>query len=532
MPELSQLTQNLIRQYQLWQQSLRPKAGAPTIHVDEVASAVASFYEKIRGVVDWKEEHLFRKAAIERALKRRLLVQRTGEEAAEPFLLELIRGGHFPNDRIEEAKISQVKDILDKYIFIIKNNPQSKNEEPDINFYNWILGLAACEIEEILSPSLKEKALIDYMAKSMEEVIQMKEGNAPKKMIEEEKNVQIYIACQRALFKLDNPTISYYLLKNKEPDWSGLSNGQLREISANIFSIRDNIEKELNHPLADKFYKICERTDTAFLILGDILSQKPGETQKILSDPALLENLIRQSYQKRLSKLKGRLSRAALYSTISIFVSKVLVAFALEIPFDKYVLGQFDYKILGLNIFIPPLLMVFLVLTIKPPGGENLNKVILEVMRIVYQKEEKDVYQIKLPGKRKVIHSIIAILYVLTFIVSFGAIIYGLKKLNFSLLSMTIFLLFFSLISFAGLKIRERAKELQITEQKSGFFAFLIDIFSLPVVQAGKWLSNQWLKYNVAVALMSALIDMPFHLFTEFLEQWRNFIKEKREEIH
>lgn len=534
MPELSQQTQRLIQQYQLWRQSLQSKNGMPTIHVDEVASAVASFYEKIRGVVDWKEEHLFRRAAIERALKRRLLLQKTGEEAAEPFLLELIRGGHFPNDKIEEAKINEVKDVLNKYIFIIENNPSSKNEDPDIHLYNWILGIAACEIEEIISPSIREKSLIEYMGESMKKVIQVKESkfNA-KKLTEEEKDIQIYIACQRALFKLDKPIISYYFLRNKYPSWSALSDYQLKEVAGNIFSIWNNVEKELNHPLADKFYKICERVDTAFLIMGDVLSEKSSEAQKILADPARLENLIREAYQKRLSKLKGRLSRAALYSTISIFISKMLIAFVLEVPFDKYILGQFNYKNLGLNIFIPPLLMVFLVLTVKPPEKENLNKVVLEVMKIAYEKEEKEIYQIKLPGKKRIIlHSVIIILYVLTFLVSFGAIVYGLKRLNFSILSMIIFLVFFSLISFAGLKIRERAKELQIVDEKSGFFAFLIDIFSLPLVQMGKWLSNQWMKYNVAVALMSALIDMPFHLFTEFLEQWRNFLKEKREEIH
>ena len=78
MPELSPATQRLIQKYQTWYQSQQPKTGFTAIHVDEVASAVASFYEKIRGVVEWKEEHLLRKAAIERILKRRLILQKNG----------------------------------------------------------------------------------------------------------------------------------------------------------------------------------------------------------------------------------------------------------------------------------------------------------------------------------------------------------------------------------------------------------------------------------------------------------------------
>ena len=34
-----------------------------TINVDDVAARVASFYEAIRGIVDWREEHLLRKLA-------------------------------------------------------------------------------------------------------------------------------------------------------------------------------------------------------------------------------------------------------------------------------------------------------------------------------------------------------------------------------------------------------------------------------------------------------------------------------------
>ena len=92
--------------------------------------------------------------------------------------------------------------------------------------------------------------------------------------------------------------------------------------------------------------------------------------------------------------------------------------------------------------------------------------------------------------------------------------------------------MFFSLISFAGAKIRERAKELEISEEKAGFISFLVDSFYLPFLRAGRWLSHQWAKYNLVLILISALIDMPFQMFAEFVEHWRTFLKEKKEEIH
>lgn len=503
------------------------------MHVDEVASKVASFYEKIRTVLDWREEHLLRRAAIERVLKRRLFLTKNGDEIAEPLVLELIRSGHFPNDSIEEIKVDQVKNALNKYLYILENSP-SETEKLKVQLYDWLFDVAACEIEEILAPPLRQKALGEYMSELMSEKIEV----APTTLIypkisEEEKQTQVFIACQKALFKLDSPIITYYLLQKKYHDWFNLAEPNLTKIAVNIYSIWKDIENELTHPLAEKFYKVCEKYDTAYLILGDILSENPSEAQKNISDPEVLETFVKKFYQQRLQKIKSKMTRAAVFSTISIFATKILVALAIEVPFDKYVLGQFNYQSLGFNILIPPLLMFFLVLTIKPPKKENLGRVIMEVIKIAYNRDGKDVYQIKPARKKGVIFgTVIALFYLFTFLLSFGVIIWALDKLNFSILSMLIFLMFFSLIAFAGVKIRERAKELDMMEEKTGFLTFLIDSFSLPFLRVGKWLSHQWARYNVVVVLITAFIDMPFQLFTEFLEHWRTFLKEKKEEIH
>ena len=92
--------------------------------------------------------------------------------------------------------------------------------------------------------------------------------------------------------------------------------------------------------------------------------------------------------------------------------------------------------------------------------------------------------------------------------------------------------MFVALIAFAGLAVKNRAEELTVEEKKTGFFEFLFDIFFMPLVGLGRWLSNKWKKYNAITAFFNALIDMPFTIFVEFLEQWRYFLKEKKEEIH
>lgn len=538
MPQISQSTKKLLSQYQIWYQSLRLKEGVSTIHVDEVALRVAAFYEKIRTIVDWKEEHLMRRAAIIRKLKRRFLDWELNnlsksKEIAEPLVLELIRGGHFPNDRIEETKIADVQRVINKYVFILKNSPPAKSGREKLQFYNWILEIAACEVEDALAPFIKEKALIDYMFELMKERITLNEGVFVfKKIKEEEKNIQIYIAVQQALFKLDHPIISYNLLKYKFPQWNNTTTEWLSEITKNIYTIWNDIEKDLSHPLGKKFYTICEKYDTPYLLLGDVLSEEnPAEISKKISEPEIFESLIKKAYNKRLSTLKARLFRAAVYSTLSILLANSLSLLILEIPLARLITGRFMPITILVDILGPTFLMFLLVATIKPPSKNNLDLVIMETMKIVYGKI--DTYEIKIPKKRGVIiRSIIGLIYLLGACISLGVIVGIFKLAKFPPTSVIINIIFVALITFAGLAIRKRGEELTVEEKKGGFLGFVFDILSLPMASLGRWLSNKWKKYNAIAAFFNALIDMPFLVFVEFLEQWRYFLKEKKEEIH
>lgn len=524
MAELLPSTQRLLQNYQLWRQSLQKKEGTPVIQVDEVASRVAAFYEKIRGVVDWREEHLLRKTAVERMLKRRFFLTKSGEEIAAPLTHELIRAGHFPNNFIAEEKISLVRQSVDKYAFIIANAVYT-NEKGRQELYNWLLGIAACEIEEILYPPLKQEYMIEFMFEQMKEIITAK---IPQPEIE----TQIYIATQKALFKLDIPLISYNLLKEWYRPWLSLPQARIQEVTSNIFFLKGKIEEAMHHPLSDKFYEICERKDTAYLILGDIVAENPTESQALLNNPATFESKIRDTYKLRLKQVKSKMSRAAIYATISIFVTKITVALAVEMPIDKY-FHTFNDFTFGLNVIIPPLLMFFLVLSIKPPSKKNEDLVVLEVMKIIYAKERKDTYEVKPDPERGAISNlIIGLIYLLSAIATFGLIFYVLKQLQFSLISIIIFIPFISFIAFAGVKIRKRAKELVVEKESDSFLRSLFDLFSLPIIQTGRRLSSQWTKYNVLTVLLNSLLDMPFQTFVGFLEQWRTFLKEKKEKIH
>ena len=255
---------------------------------------------------------------------------------------------------------------------------------------------------------------------------------------------------------------------------------------------------------------------------------------ELLDNPAALEERIQQAYNIRLARLKSRIRRAAFYSTLSVFLTKILIALAIEVPLERFVAdGTLNYVAMGLNVAFPPLLMLGLVLTTQKTSRRNFERVTLEVMKVIQLHEQQDTYKILPPRKRGgLMAGMVYGFYLLSFLFSFGLLVWVLMQLNFPIFSIIIFLLFVSLILFAGTKIRQRAQELMIESPKENFINNIFDFFSLPLIQTGKWLSGKFVRYNILVLFLNFLIEVPFQMFVEFLEQWRGFLREKKEEIH
>lgn len=508
---LSQSTEQLLQKFHSLLVS-KPPEEESKIHVDYIASKVASFYEKIRNVVDYQEEHLLRQKSIERMLRRRLIIKRNGKNIAKSLVYELIRAGHFPNDTIPERKIKDIDIIIDKYILALNSLSHSLNTKEKEELSGWMLGLISCEVEEKLAPPLEDEILAEYMHETMKERISIKDENA-----------QLFIAIQKALLRADKPLITYRLLKIYYPDW----------ISQNLPSLKKTLEKQLNHSLGPKFFKLCNRYNTPFLLLRDVILKYPEKIKEKINQPESLEPLIEETYQNRYQRSKAKLGRAAIYSTISIFATKMLLAFIIEVPLDVYIIQQFSYINLIVSILFPPLLMFFIISTIKPPSTENAQKVMWEVMRAVYESKKKETYEIKLPKKRGLLlDAVIGLTYLIAFIISFGVIIWILSQLSFSIVSQIIFIAFICLIGFAGAKIRQRSKELSVEKERESGLIFIMDFFFLPFVRVGKWLSGRLTKVNLVILLLTFVWETPFQVFVEFLENWSSFLKEKKEEIH
>ncbi len=180
----------------------------------------------------------------------------------------------------------------------------------------------------------------------------------------------------------------------------------------------------------------------------------------------------------------------------------------LEMPLDYYIEKQVNYFSLGINVLFPPFLMFLISLMIRVPSKKNTQKILEEVIKIVYsQKPQMAIIRIKKPVRYGSLLDItFKILYFILFLLSFSLIIYILNKLDFNILSGFIFILFLCLISFFGTTLRQTAKEYLVLTPRDSFITLLLDLISLPILAMGKFISEKLSKLNFFIFIFDFIL--------------------------
>lgn len=513
------------KRYQDWEDPRVPK-----IHVSSTISRMAFLYEKIRVAIDYKDEHLLRKNAIERILKRWLLQGKIETFDIRTLIVELVRGGYLKNDSVPETVVYDVKKILEKYLSLMKQSSFLKKGEERYTLNEWILGLLSVEIENRFFPGFQNQALIEYAYSLLNDKVAVDEEDADEKT----KNTQLYIAIQRAVMKSDDALIRYGLFKLYYPDWEMASENLINEIARHIDVLKATIENQINHPIGGLIYRQVKRYIIILQILKDIIKENPYKADEILSNPYILEEKIMKACEKRYKRARTKLRRSTTRAVIYIILTKTVLAFILELPYDILAFNTVHLTALITNVIFHPLLLIFIAANIYIPAKKNTEKVVEAIRGLIYTDEKEFIFTIfKKPIKRrKTMGLVFNTLYLFVFAISFGIIIYILRYFQFNAVSIFLFLLFLCLVSFFGIKNRETMRELIIIDKKRGFIGSLLDFFTLPIIRMGRWLSVKAPKINVFTFVLDFIIEAPFKTLVEVLDEWMNFIKEKKEEIY
>jgi hypothetical protein len=255
---------------------------------------------------------------------------------------------------------------------------------------------------------------------------------------------------------------------------------------------------------------------------------------ELFANPELLETEARKIIENNYKSVRRRLRSSSLRAILYILITKVAIAFLLEYPYDVYIYGSVNRVALAINVLFPPILMFLVTLSARLPGATNTKKIIQELQAVVYGDPGKNILcEVTVKRRQGPVYFFFEnLFYILLYGFIFGTIIFFLKDHQFNLLSGGIFIFFVTAVSFFGTRIRQMTRDYSVEKRREGATGFIVTFFSLPLIRTGQWLSVSMRRINFFIFVLDFIVEAPFKLFVELIENWFMFLREKKEDTY
>jgi len=523
-PALSKLANLLISSFEREETKNQTKTG---INVNRLVSEIATWYEKFRNAMDYREEEVVRRAAIERILKRRFIFSfggGNGQKIGPILMRELLWARYFPDASISDEEIKKVSDTIDLYLEL---REQLMARKPDIKIKidPLIYELLSSHLEIMLNKSRDVELISNFIFHLLHEKIIIKDDT------EENRDIQVFIAVRRAFAKDDQAFLRFHLF---EQYFGRLNKENIHKIALDFAKGHQELERQLNYPLKDRIVSYVKKQLPAFLIFAEILRKERGGMRALVSDAQKFRDMIFTVAQNRYKTISKKVRTAIIRSVIFILLTKFIFAFSIEATYDNIVVGHIEWNALIVNIVAPPILMVIASLFIRTPDINNTKRIYDKIMSILFvDKPELDrplLISLKPDKRNPVLNFIFTILWWGSFVYIFYEMIHFLAELKFSPASQGIFVFFVAIIAFLTYRINQTAYSYTIFVRQN-FLSPILDFFFTPIIKAGRKFTEGIAQINIFIYIFDYMIEMPFKEIFGFLEKWFFFLQTKREEL-
>jgi hypothetical protein len=379
----------------------------------------------------------------------------------------------------------------------------------------------SADIEHMLRPNREKDIIANFMFQIIKPDVTIVDDN------EETKDAQVYIGIRKAFARDDKAFLRYHLFRLY---FGPLTEESLHKIADSFMQGYQEIVKELQYPRKERIYGYIKRRTAAFFILEDILRTHNGKAKYIFQYETELERAVYNSCEEKYSTIRAKVTRAVIRSVFFILFTKVMFAFAVEGTYERVMYGHIIWPSLLINTSVPPILMMIVGFLIRTPGPDNSLRILNTIKHVLYTPDSRIGEPLVIKKKKDKPGMIFSTLWFLAFFISFGFIVYTLKLLHFSVVSVGIFLFFLAIVSFLAYRISLTAAQYRMGD-KQGFFTPFIDFFFMPIVQVGQRLSLNISRINILIFIFDFLIETPFKLLFAFFEQWFLFLHAKREDL-
>lgn len=516
-PPLSPLAETLIATFE----EIHAPDEEGKLSVNALISKVASWYEKLRNAMDYREEEVILRAAIERILKRRLLLGGNGKTVAEPLVRELVWARYFSDNSLSESIVSQVAMEVDLHLRV-RHEIVSKHHLPEGTVNEWFYQLMSARITHLLNPQKEKEVLANLIFTIMREHITIEDDS------EQTRDAQVFIAVRRSFAKDDIAFLRYHLFVQF---FGMLTEENLFHTVASFPKGFTEIQKQLHYPRKDTIYAYVKNKTAAFFILEEFLRSHKGELGEIASNDEALAQAVFAACEARYNGIAGKVQRALIRSVAFIFLTKVFFALAVEGTLENILYGKVLWRAVIINTVTPPLIMIIIGLFIQPPGRRNSEQILSYIRTILFDSKPKlgKPLVVKLrQDKRNVLTAVFTILWLLSFVLAFGAVVFVLIRLGFHPISQGVFLFFLAIVSFLSYRIDIMSRAYTVGERQ-GLITPVVDFLFMPIVKVGRHLTEGISQLNIFLFVFDFLIEAPFKGLFTFFEQWFLFLHAKRE---
>lgn len=490
--------------------------------INPIVTELASWYEKFRNSIEYREEEMILRASIERILKRKLSLGGESKTVGKQLVRELLWAQYIPEEKSNEKNMQNITNSIDLYIRL-KKGLENSTDLNNKKVSSFIYGILSADIENILSPSGERETIENYIFHVLGKKINIKDSS------DEDKSVQLFSAIKKAYSKNDQALLEYHLFNQY---FGPLTEDSFAKTLEDFSVGYKKINGYLNRSIRFKILNYVKRQIPPFLILEDILRQSPNSIELLENNEEAFNDLVISTCKKRYSRISEKVRRAIIRSIIFIALSKIFFAFAVEATYDSVFHGEIFWTPLVINILAPILIMVAISFLIKIPGGDNSQEILRRIRILLTDPSPSMGKSLNLSNKKEksTLYVLFNVLWISGFVISIGAIVLLLKQFNFTLVSQAVFIFFLSIVSFLAYRINQTAQTYTVI-QKQNFLTPLVDLFFMPIARVGRYLTEGISQINVFLFILDFIIETPYKGLVAFFEQWFFFLHSKRDDI-
>lgn len=488
------------------------------IHVVGAGAALTSAYEQLRNAAENTEEHLLLQNSVRRFYRQLLLArdQKDLADSGDELAIELTFAGYLPNDSLTAAQIKTINELAVSYGPLLDDLRTHK--VPVETAMRWVLDLLSVSVERELSDHTDDDVFLQFSYEYFRSILDPKKifkGKVPK-----DYEMALFIAVHRALLKSDSAVIRADLMRRYQID--STKTKQFRDLSRHIDQV---LEKQI----VDRLFRLVDRQAAPERIVRRMLHEDV-DVRKLLEHKQQFLSAYEAQVGREYKQVGSRIKRAIVRSIVFLFITKVIIGVAIEIPYDYAVHGQIIWLPLIVNLLFPPLYMALLSLTLGLPGPANTRALSERISAVLYAGDQRlnlQSGQVLSRTRGKVF----SFFYALFGVGLIALISWGLVNIGFSMLHLLIFFVFLSTASFLGFRLSRMVRELEVVNTQQSGLTLTRDLFYLPFVVIGRWLSEKYAQVNIVTLVLDMVIELPLKTILRLVRQWAVFINAKKDEL-